>query len=64
MRDGRLHEIKSAVILTPGPVAISAGACPPYRHFDLSNIRPQRTAYNRQPLSRKIPMKIAAPASP
>lgn len=36
VRDGRLHEIKSAVILTPGPVAISEGLPALLDIFDLS----------------------------
>ena len=35
VRDGRLHEIKSAVILTPGPVAISEGLPALLDIFDL-----------------------------
>ena len=35
VRDGRLHEIKSAIILTPGPVAISEGLPQLQAIFDL-----------------------------
>jgi iron complex transport system substrate-binding protein len=35
VRDGRLHEIKSAIILTPGPVAISEGLPQLRAIFDL-----------------------------
>jgi iron complex transport system substrate-binding protein len=35
VRDGRLHEIKSAIILTPGPVAISEGLPQLLEFFDL-----------------------------
>jgi iron complex transport system substrate-binding protein len=36
VRNGRLHELKSAVILTPGPVAISEGLPQLRALFDLS----------------------------
>jgi iron complex transport system substrate-binding protein len=40
VRDGRLHEIKSAVILTPGPVAISEGLPALLDIFDQSKAGP------------------------
>ena len=49
VNNGKMHEIKSTVILTPGPVAIRDGLPPLLAILDLSESR-QKHADNNQPL--------------